>query len=113
MQKTGSASPRDAADTAVVRIWERGLLCYLTSSIPPRFNTSTQRFASAASGGDNEKRMVWQQLQCRKEVFPIPQRQIPFGDNDPNRRSCRRAKAASVWVRCRVRLLLRKICHRR
>jgi len=37
------------------------------------------------SGGDDEKRMVWQQLQCRKKVFPVSGRQIPFGDDDRNR----------------------------
>jgi len=29
------------------------------------------------SGRDNEKRIVWQKLQCRKKVFPVPRTAKP------------------------------------
>jgi hypothetical protein len=29
------------------------------------------------SGGDKEKRIVWQKFQCRKKVFPVPRTAKP------------------------------------
>ena len=50
------------------------------------------------SGGHNEEWLMRQLLQGRKKVSPIPERQIPFGDDDRNRRVSQHGQGGSERV---------------